>query len=303
MLWNTYLRGFKMYLHVEKGLSEHTISSYLHDVEKLSRFISAHYGDLPVPDVTTTHIRHFLKNLHQCHIDPRSQSRIVSGLRSFFSYLILEEIIPVNTMDGIEAPSTGKKIPKVLSVPEIKQLMEGLDMSHPQAQRNRAILEIMYACGLRVSELIHLSMNHLYLELDMIKVLGKNNKERLIPISQRAQKYLNLYLHQRRQDPIDENHQHFVFLNRRGKQLSRHMVYRIVRDAAEQSNLKKQISPHTLRHCFATHLVEGGADLRAVQELLGHSSIMTTEIYTHINNEYLRRTINQYHPMNHLSDE
>src|SRR5690625_6786257 len=162
-------------------------------------------------------------------------------------------------------------------------------MSHPQAQPNRAIMEIMYACGLRVSELTHLSLNHLYLELDMIKVLGKNNKELLIPISRRAQKYLKLYLEQRRQDPIHEDHRHFVFLNRRGKQLSRHMIYRIIRDAADQSNLKKQISPHTLRHCFATHLVEGGADLRAVQEMLGHSSIMTTEIYTHINNEYLRR--------------
>src|SRR5699024_417268 len=201
------------------------------------------------------------------------------------------------------APTIGKNIPEVLSVSEVKQLLEGIDMSHPQAQRNRAIMEVIYACGLRVSELINLSMDHIFTELEMIKVRGKNNKERLIPISTRALKYLNLYLHQRRNEPIQENYGHIVFLNRRGRQLSRHMIYHIIRDAATQSDLKKQISPHTLRHCFATHLVEGGADLRAVQELLGHSSIMTTEIYTHINNEYLRHTINRFHPMNHVSDE
>jgi len=303
MLWNTYLRGFKIYLDIEKGLSEHTISAYLLDVEKLARFIEQIFGELPVQDISTTHLRHFLENLHHCDIDPRSQARILSGLRAFFSYLFLEEIVTENVLDDIEAPTIGKNIPEVLSVSEVKQLLEGIDMSHPQAQRNRAIMEVIYACGLRVSELINLSMDHIFTELEMIKVRGKNNKERLIPISTRALKYLNLYLHQRRNEPIQENYGHIVFLNRRGRQLSRHMIYHIIRDAATQSDLKKQISPHTLRHCFATHLVEGGADLRAVQELLGHSSIMTTEIYTHINNEYLRHTINRFHPMNHVSDE
>lgn len=303
MLWNTYLRGFKMYLHVEKGLSEHTMAAYLTDVEKLTRFTVQTFGEIPVQKVDTAHVRRFLEDLHHCGIDPRSQARILSGLRAFFNYLLLEEVINANVLEGIQSPATGKKIPEVLSVSEVKQLLEGTDMSHPQAQRNRAIMEVMYACGLRVSELISLRMDHIFPELEMIKVRGKNNKERLIPISKRALKYLNLYLLQRRIEPIREESRHIVFLNRRGQQLSRHMIYRIVRDAEKHSGLNKQISPHTLRHCFATHLVEGGADLRAIQELLGHTSIMTTEIYTHINNEYLRKTINQYHPMNHLPDE
>ena len=298
MIWHTYIRGFKLYLNVEKGLSEHSIAAYEGDVEKLARFIEKENGELPLQDLETDHIRSFLRELHRCDIDPRSQSRILSGLRAFSQYLILEEVIKSDMLENIEAPKIGKKIPEVLSIGEVKSLLESFDMSLPHAHRNRAILEVLYACGLRVSELTQLQMNHVYQDLEMIKVTGKNNKERLVPISLRALKHMNLYLEERSNQPIKPDFRHIVFLNRRGRSLTRHMIYHIIKEAGERANIQKNISPHTLRHCFATHLVEGGADLRAVQELLGHASIMTTEIYTHINNEYLRNTIHKYHPMN-----
>lgn len=298
MIWNTYIRGFRLYLNVEKGLSPHSIDAYGRDVEKLARFIEKDYGEIPLTDLETHHIRSFLRELHLCDIDPRSQSRILSGLRAFSQYLILEEIAGTDLLDKIETPKMGKKIPEVLSVEEIKSLMESWDMSQPYAHRNRAMLEILYACGLRVSELTQLHLDHIYKDLEIIKVKGKNNKERLVPISRRALRFLELYLQERQKYPIKPEFRHLVFLNRHGKSIGRHMVYLIIREAAERAGLEKNISPHTLRHCFATHLVEGGADLRAVQELLGHASIMTTEIYTHINNEYLRKTIHTFHPLN-----
>lgn len=298
MIWNTYLRGFKLYLNVEKGLSTHSISAYERDVEKLARYVEREYGDLPIQDLETNHIRFFLQELHLCDIDPRSQSRILSGLRAFSQYLILEEIITTDVLEHIEAPKIAQRIPEVLSVEEVKDLLESFDMSQPLAHRNRALLEVLYACGLRVSELIKLHMDHIYEDLEMIKVLGKSNKERLVPISSRALKFLNLYLTERNDGIIKPEARHLVFLNRRGRGLTRHMIYHIIKEAGERAGIEKNISPHTLRHCFATHLVEGGADLRAVQELLGHASIMTTEIYTHINNEYLRSTIHKFHPLN-----
>ncbi|MBZ0100480.1 MAG: site-specific tyrosine recombinase XerD [Taibaiella sp.] len=298
MIWHTYIRGFKLYLNVEKGLSEHTIAAYERDVEKLARFIEKENGDLPLQELETGHVRSFLRELHQCDIDPRSQSRILSGLRAFSQYLMLEEVIKSDMLENVEAPKIGKKIPEVLSVGEVKSLLECFDMSLPHAHRNRAMLEVLYACGLRVSELTQLQMNHIYKDLEMIKVTGKNNKERLVPISLRALKYINFYLEERNNQPIKPEFRHIVFLNRRGRALTRQMIFHVIKEAAERAKIQKNISPHTLRHCFATHLVEGGADLRAVQELLGHASIMTTEIYTHINNEYLRTTIHKYHPMN-----
>ncbi len=298
MIWNTYLRGFKLYLNVEKGLSDHSISAYERDVEKLARFVEKEFGELPIQALDINHIRSFLQELHQCDIDPRSQSRILSGLRAFSQYLILEGMIPSDVMEHIEAPKIARRIPEVLSIEEVKSLLESFDLSQPLAHRNRAMLEVLYACGLRVSELIHLHIDHIYEELEMIKVLGKNNKERLVPISQRALKYLNIYLSERKNGLIKAEARHLVFLNRRGRGLTRHMIYHIIKEAGERAGIEKNISPHTLRHCFATHLVEGGADLRAVQELLGHASIMTTEIYTHINNEYLRNTIHKFHPLN-----
>ena len=298
MIWYTYIRGFKLYLNVEKGLSSHSIEAYKRDVEKLAKFVEKTSGDLPIQGLKDKHIRDFLRELHNCDIDPRSQSRILSGLRAFSKYLILEDVIKSDLFENIDSPRLSKKIPEVLSVSEVKSLLESFDLSEPLAHRNRAMLEILYACGLRVSELTRLQMDHIYEDLEMIKVTGKNNKERLVPISRRALKCLNLYLEERKESPIKNEYKHIVFLNRRGRNLTRHMVYHIIRDAKERVGIEKKVSPHTFRHCFATHLVEGGADLRAVQELLGHASIMTTEIYTHINNEYLRTTIKKYHPMN-----
>lgn len=298
MIWNTYIRGFKLYLNVEKGLSAHSIDAYGRDVEKLARFVEKEYGEMGVAEVDIHHLREFLRELNHCDIDPRSQTRILSGLRAFFQYLLLENVMARDVMENIESPRLGKKIPEVLTVEEVRQLLESLDMSLPHAHRNRAMLEVLYACGLRVSELTGLRLDHIYEDLEMIRVLGKNNKERLVPISSRALRYLHLYLEERNGLPVRPEAKHLVFLNRRGRSISRHMVYRIVKETAEHAGLKKSISPHTLRHCFATHLVEGGADLRAVQELLGHTSIMTTEIYTHINNEYLRNTIHNFHPLN-----
>lgn len=303
MLWNTYIRGFKLYLNVEKGLSNHTISAYERDITKLAKFIESSEGEISVDRVHVRNIRQFMEELHHCAIDPRSQSRILSGLRAFFKYLVLEEVIVTDVMENIESPKMPSKIPEVLSVEEVKRLLESPDMSSPLGRRNRAVLEVLYACGLRVSELTHLRMDHIYPELKIIKVTGKNNKERLIPISRRAMKYLQSYLTERNINTIDPKHKNYVFLNKHGRQIGRHMIYRIIKEMSEVAGLEKNISPHTLRHCFATHLVEGGADLRAVQELLGHVTILTTEIYTHINNEYLRTTINKYHPMNRSYEE
>lgn len=298
MIWSSYVKSFKLYLNVEKGLSAHSIDAYARDVEKLARFIESEYGDLALKELGTEHIRSFLRELHHCDIDPRSQARILSGLRAFSNYLILEGITQQDWLENIDSPRIGSRIPDVLTVEEVKNLLESLDMSQPHAHRNRAMLEVMYACGLRVSELIQLRLDHIYKDLEIIKVTGKNNKERLIPISARALKFLDIYLQERALQKIAPDAAHLVFINRRGNSIGRHMVYRIIKAAAEEAGLKKSVSPHTLRHCFATHLVEGGADLRAVQELLGHASILTTEIYTHINNEYLRRTIHTFHPLN-----
>lgn len=302
MLWNSYIKSFKLYLNVEKGLSPHSIEAYGRDVEKLADFIEKEYGEMPVEQLEINHIRTFLRELHHCDIDPRSQSRILSGLRAFSKYLLMEGVTRHDWVEQIESPRMGHKIPEVLTVEEVKKLLESMDMSQPHAHRNRAMMEVMYACGLRVSELTQLRMDHIYKELGFIKVRGKNNKERLIPISDRALKFLDFYLDERKNQSVTLEASHLVFLNRRGKSLGRHMVYLIIKSAAEVAGIQKKVSPHTLRHCFATHLVEGGADLRAVQELLGHASILTTEIYTHINNEYLRHTIHQFHPLNRSED-
>ncbi|GAA5221787.1 site-specific tyrosine recombinase/integron integrase [Membranihabitans marinus] len=298
MLWRTYIRGFSTYLRIERGLSQNSILAYSKDVEKLALFVYKTDGDIGLQQLSIDVIRSFLTGLHQIGIDSRSQSRILSGLRAFFKYLLIEEVIDNDPTEGIEMPKISKKIPDVLSIRDTKILLEGIDLSKPHATRNKAIIEILYACGLRVSELINLQIDHIFLDVEMIKVRGKNDKERLVPISPRAIKYLHFYLMERRISPISESDKHIVFLNRRGRKLTRHMIYHIIKTTATEVGLPYKISPHTLRHCFATHLIEGGADLRTVQELLGHASILTTEIYTHINNEYLRETIEKYHPLN-----
>lgn len=298
MLWKTYIRGFATYLKIEKGLSQNTIDAYTRDVSRMAQYIHQSHGEMSIQSLNVQHLRVFIKALNTAEINRRSQSRILSGIRAFFKYLMIEDQINHDPSESIDLPKASQKIPDVLSVGEIKLLLEGLDMSHPTATRNRAIIEIMYACGLRVSEVVNLPMDHLYLDLDMIKVRGKNSKERLIPISARAKKFLVIYLAERQKQKINPTHHHIVFLNRHGKKLTRHMIYHIIKSIAVDVGIHQKISPHTLRHCFATHLLEGGADLRTVQELLGHASILTTEIYTHINNEYLRKTIERYHPLN-----
>jgi integrase/recombinase XerD len=297
MNWTPYSKGFKAWLQLEKGLSPHSIQAYLHDVESLRRYLEPLEPNLMPATVQRQHLHGLMETLHHIGISAGSQARIVSGLRSFFRYLQLEQIRLDDPTEWLEAPKTGRKLPDTLSVDEIDLLFQSIDHSTPEGTRNRAMLEMMYSCGLRVSELIHMGFNDVHAETEFIRVIGKGNKERLVPISQSALQYVQLYLdgYRRKMNakPGFENH---IFLNRRGAALSRVMVFYIIKDLTEKIGLKKNIHPHTLRHSFATHLVEGGADLRAVQEMLGHESITTTEIYTHLDRDFLRQTIHQFHP-------
>ena len=300
MLWKVAMNGFKQYLMLERGMASHSIEAYLNDVSKLSDFF-VELGLTQGPDaVELKHLETFLAWLNDLGLGRRTQARILSGIRAFYRYLILEELIDYDPTELIEGPKLHQKIPDVLSYEQIESLLASIDLSHPQGQRNRAMLETLYACGLRVSELTHLKISNLFLDVGFIKVIGKNNKERVVPIGASAIKYLLLYLENNRfqQANIQSGYEDFVFLNRRGKSLSRVMVFKIVKQATVDAGIPKNVSPHTFRHSFATHLVEGGADLRAVQEMLGHESIVTTEIYTHLDINYLRETILHFHPLN-----
>jgi integrase/recombinase XerD len=304
MDWHSVAQGFRTYLLLEKGLSSNSIMAYMQDVTKLQEF-SLLDTDNPIqpPSIDEDHISNFLRFLNELNLGARTQSRIISGLRTFFRYMILENITDRNPMELIENPKTNRKIPDVLSIAEINAFLAVIDLSHPQGSRNRAIFEIMYACGLRVSELVNLKITNLYFDIGVIRVLGKNNKERLIPIGEEAIKHTNLYLETERiphSNPKKED-MDIVFLNRRGSRLSRNMIFMLVREYAKKAGISKVVSPHTFRHSFATHLVEGGADLRAVQEMLGHASITTTEIYTHLDAQYLRETIDLFHPRSKVS--
>ncbi|HLF63961.1 MAG TPA: site-specific tyrosine recombinase XerD [Saprospiraceae bacterium] len=299
MDWHSAIMGFSAYLRLERSLSVHSVEAYLRDVRSLHDYCQQyvdHIGPLAVMHQT---IEGFLAWLNTLGLSARSQSRILSGLRAFYKYLLVEDLIDHDPMELIEGPRLDQKLPDVLSFEEIERLLGVIDLSHPQGTRNRAMIETLYASGLRVSELIHLKISNLYADIGMIKVLGKNNKERLVPIGREAIKQIGLYLEgdRARMLNIRKGSGDFVFLNRRGSPLTRVMVFQIVKDLARKAGITKHISPHTFRHSFATHLVEGGADLRAVQEMLGHSSIVTTEIYTHLNTDYLKATVLQYHPM------
>lgn len=300
MDWDTAIHGFISYLTLEKGLSEHSIEAYERDVKRMGVFLLEDLNVRSPKDVTSHHIESFLQILHEVEISPRTQARMLSGIRSFFQYLILEDIIRNDPTELIPGPKLDQYLPEVLSYEEILSIIAVIDRSHPQGTRNVAILETLYACGLRVSELTGLRISHIYPDMHMIRVIGKNNKERLVPIGEKALYHINLYLEgdRNRMMNIDPGAQDILFLNRRGKKLSRVMVFNIIKDAVEKAGINKTISPHSFRHSFATHLVEGGADLRAVQEMLGHASITTTEIYTHLHADYLRDTMNTFHPMN-----
>jgi len=297
MIWEKEIKGFAYYLRIERSLSENSILAYIQDIEKLSRYLHTAFPDLAPENVQLTHLRTFISALAGLEISEFTQARIVSGIRAFFKYLIYEDKIIHDPSQLLEAPKLTRKLPDTLSFPEIEKLLETIPLGTPEGHRNRAMLEILYCSGLRVSELTNLKLNHIFREIGFLRVLGKGSKERLVPIGRDALKYLQLYLDTiRNAQIIAPGHEDVVFLNRRGKKLTRVMVFLIIKNLAASAGIQKTISPHTFRHSFATHLIEGGADLRAVQEMLGHESITTTEIYTHLDRDYLRQVLADFHP-------
>lgn len=295
MSWETSIKGFKSYLTIERSLSANSVDAYIRDVQQLALF--AENKKKTEIQIDKSDLSEFVSVISKSGKAARSQARIISGIKAFFKYLIMEDYINADPTELLEAPRIGMKLPDTLSVEEIDKLISAIDLSKEQGERNRAMLEILYSCGLRVSELITLKLSNISFTEGFIKVVGKGNKERLAPIGSTALKYLNIYLNEvRNHQKIQKGHEDIVFLNRRGKQLTRVMIFTIIKQLAEKISLKKKISPHTFRHSFATHLIQGGADLRAVQEMLGHESITTTEIYTHLDKEYLKEAIISFHP-------
>ena len=295
------LRNYKVYLKLEKSLSDNTVNAYLADIHKLYQFLADE--QIHPLDVTLENLETFSATLRDLGIQPRSQARILSGIRSFYHYLILDDYLEADPSELLESPQVGLHLPEVLTIEEIDNLIENIDLSTKEGQRNRTILETLYSCGLRVSELCNLKISDLYLEEGFIKVEGKGNKQRLIPISPRAIRELQLYFIDRNQFSIKKDYEDYVFISKRGTNISRIMVFHIIKTLAEAIGLKKTISPHTFRHSFATHLLEGGANLRAIQCMLGHESIGTTEIYTHIDKSRLRSEIIEHHPRNKIFRE
>ncbi len=296
---NMYSKGFKAFLQLERALSENTVKAYLHDVSLLFSFLQVKKGQLFIKDITSDDLRDFLHYIIEMGLGVYSQSRVVSGIKSFFSYLMLEKIIATDPAALLESPKLGKKLPDVLSETEIDTLIQSVDLSKPLGERNKAILETLYACGLRVSELTSLKLSDLHFNEEIIIVTGKGNKQRMIPIGDSAQKQLLTYIQQLRVRIAPRTEaENIVFLNQRGGKLTRQMIFLIIKKQVEKAGIRKKVSPHTFRHSFATHLIRRGADLRAVQVLLGHVSISTTEIYTHLNDTDLRNTILNFHPLN-----
>lgn len=296
MNWQPYLKSYQSYLRIERGLSKNTIDNYSLDIEKLCRFLEE-YNIVKSPlQITEKEIQEFIYAVSKT-VNARSQARIISGLKSFFSYLLFEDYRSDSPMELIETPRLGRKLPDTLSIKDIDALIAAIDLSKPEGERNRAIIETLYGCGLRVSELITLKISDLFFDEGFIKITGKGNKQRFVPIANLTQKYILLYQSLVRSHlSIKKGHEDTLFLNRRGSGLTRAMIFTIIKDLAEKINLTKNISPHTLRHSFATHLLENGADLRAIQMMLGHESITTTEIYVHLDRTHLTQTLNSYHP-------
>ncbi|NND95110.1 MAG: site-specific tyrosine recombinase XerD [Flavobacteriales bacterium] len=297
MIWQSEIKGFESYLKLERSLSKNSIEAYRTDVQKLAAFIE-HSSKKQVSQVTRTDISAFLLSLDKGEIKARSQARIISGIKAFFKFLVIENIIKKDPSELIESPKLGMKLPVTLSIEEIDSLMSAIDLSRPQSERDRAMLEVLYGCGLRVSELTDLVITNLHLEEGFIKVIGKGDKERLAPIGGQAVKHLTLYLENDRvHSEVKKGFIDHVFLNHHGRKISRVSVFNIIKKLCESAGIRKNVSPHTFRHSFATHLVQGGADLRAVQEMLGHESITTTEIYSHLDRDYLRSAIIDFHPL------
>ncbi len=296
-MWQVYKKGFRAYLQLEKSLSENSVEAYAHDIEKFTQFLSFAYPEIIPGKVEMSHLEKYLKWISELGMTPASQSRNISGLRSFYKYCLQEHISIADPTALLETPKLPKHLPDVLSFAEIENISNSIDLSTPEGSRNKAIIETLYSCGLRVSELVNLRLSCLYFDAGYIRIVGKGDKERLVPIGRPAIKCINLYRENIRVHvPVIAGNEDVVFLNRRGRKLSRVMIFMIIKDLANRAGISKNISPHTFRHSFATHLVEGGADLRAVQEMLGHESITTTEIYTHLDREYLRDVLHQYHP-------
>jgi len=295
--WERYIKDFVSYLKIEKGLAENSILAYQHDVDKLKEFASSKSS---LPDqLSYDDLKQFLSTLYDLGLSARSQARIISGIKQFYGFLLLENLIKEDPSELLEQPKLGRKLPEVLTIEEIDSLLAAIDLSKNEGHRNRAMLETLYSCGLRVSELVGLRFSDLFFEEGFIRVIGKGNKERLVPVSPQVQEGIDIYQqHIRNHLNIQKGSENIVFLNRRGAQLTRVMVFTIIKNLAESIGLKKNISPHTFRHSFATHLIEGGANLRAIQEMLGHESITTTEIYTHLDQRFLRDAILSFHPRN-----
>ena len=295
MDWNSAIKGFKAYMQLELSLSHNSIEAYMHDIEMLRVF--AQEQNLNPLQIQLEHLQVFIESVNEKKLKDRSQARIISGIRAFYKFLLLEDMADKDPTKLLDAPKLSRKLPDVLSYDEIAAMIAAIDLSKPDGMRNKAMLETLYGCGLRVSELITLKISNLFLELDFIKVLGKGDKERLIPIGKDAKKYIAIYKNEVRPHvTIKKGSEDILFLNKFGSGLSRIMVFMLIKKLAAAAGIKKKISPHTFRHSFATHLVEGGANLRAVQEMLGHASITTTEIYTHLDRQYLRDTIMLFHP-------
>ncbi|WP_417291589.1 site-specific tyrosine recombinase XerD [Corallibacter sp.] len=296
MKWTNALKDYQLYLKIERGLSQNSIDSYTRDVEKLLSYLESHDINVSPITITTEIVQQFIYEVAKI-LNANSQARIISGLRSFFNYLIFEDYIKSNPLELIESPKTGRKLPDTLNEEDINKLIAAIDLGKPEGERNRAILETLYSCGLRVSELITLKISDLFFDEGFIKVTGKGDKQRFVPIVPSTQKYINIYRNEIRCFlNIQKDYEDTLFLNRRGKQLTRAMIFTIIKQLAEKTGLNKRVSPHTFRHSFATHLLENGADLRAIQLMLGHESITTTEIYMHVDKTHLKHVINSFHP-------
>ena len=300
MSWSIYISGFTAHLMLERGLSPNSVSAYEQDVTKLQTWVDEYKPGVQPADLSYDDLTDFIVWINNLGLGAKSQARIISGIRGFYKYLQIEEVIKSDPTELLEGPKLQRKIPDVLSQEEILEILESIDLSQPQGHRNRAILETLYACGLRVSELVSLQLSNYYPDLNLIRVIGKNNKERIVPIGSTAIQYIDYYVNHDRKAlrVIADGHEDFIFLNRRGKKLSRVMIFMMIKAILKDAGIDKKVSPHTFRHSFATHLIEGGADLKAVQDMLGHESITTTEIYTHLDTQYLRDTILNYHPRN-----
>ncbi len=300
MNWLPYINGFKAYLLLERSLSDHTIEAYQHDLRKLVEFLEIAEYDLNPEQIELKQLEQFIHWLNEMGLGARSQARLLSAIKTFYKYLLTEDMISEDPTALLEGPRLPRKIPEVLTYDEIQRLLQAIDLSYDHGVRNRAMLETLYASGLRVSELIDLRLTNYYPDLGYLRVIGKGDKERIVPVGDEAVKHINLYLQgvRRTMNNIHPDHANYLFLNRRGKKLSRVMVFLVVKECAKLAGIEKKVSPHTFRHSFATHLIEGGADLKAVQDMLGHESILTTEIYTHLDTDYLRETILTYHPRN-----